>query len=70
MRTSARNQFLATVTAVHRGAINDEIELGIVGGQKLVATVTHESTETLGLKAGAEAVALIKASAILIATKA
>ena len=66
MRTSARNQFLATVAAVHRGAINDEIELGIVGGQKLVATVTHESTEALGLKPGTEAFALIKASSIIV----
>ena len=68
MKTSARNQFLGTVTAVQRGAINDEVELAIVGGQKLIATVTHESTESLGLVAGAEAFALIKASSIIIVT--
>lgn len=68
MKTSARNQFLGTVTAVHRGAVNDEIELAIVGGQKLVATVTHESTDGLGLRLGAEAFALIKASSIIVVT--
>lgn len=68
MKTSARNQFLGTVTAVQRGAVNDEIELDIAGGQKIVATITHESTEGLGLKQGAQAFALIKASSIIIMT--
>ncbi|MEO7106918.1 MAG: TOBE domain-containing protein [Rhodoferax sp.] len=68
MKTSARNQFLGTVTTVHRGAVNDAIELDIVGGQKIVATITHESTEGLGLKPGAQAFALIKASSIIIVT--
>ena len=69
MKTSARNQFLGTVAAVQRGAVNDEIDLNIVGGQKLVATVTHESAEGLGLRVGAEAFALIKASSVIIVTE-
>src|SRR3546814_18745545 len=36
----------------------------------LTATVTHTSSETLGLRKGAEAIALIKASAIIIAVDA
>lgn len=68
MKTSARNQFLGTVRHVRRGAVNDEVELEIVGGQALVATVTHESTEGLGLQPGAEAFALIKASSIIVVT--
>lgn len=66
MKTSARNQFLGKVSAVHRGAVNDEIELDVKGGHKVVATVTHESAENLGLKVGAEAFALVKASSIII----
>lgn len=66
MKTSARNQFIGTVTSVKTGAMNDEVELQIPGGQKIVAIVTHESTENLGLKPGAEAFALIKASSIII----
>jgi molybdenum-pterin binding domain len=66
MKTSARNQFLGKVSAVHRGAVNDEIELDVKGGHKVVATVTHESAENLGLKVGAEAFALVKASSIIV----
>ena len=66
MKTSARNQFLGKVSAVHRGAVNDEIELDMKGGHKVVATVTHESAENLGLKVGAEAFALVKASSIIV----
>ena len=68
MKTSARNQFLGTVTQVKTGAVNDEIELEIVGGHKLVAIVTHESTESLGLKPGTEAFALVKSSSVILVT--
>ncbi|WP_025917435.1 TOBE domain-containing protein [Herminiimonas sp. CN] len=69
MKTSARNQFLGKVTQVTRGAVNDEVELEVVGGQKIVAIVTHESTEGLGLSVGAEAFALIKSSSIILVTE-
>lgn len=68
MKTSARNQFLGKVTNVKRGAVNDEIELEVVGGQKIVAIITHESTEGLGLCPGAEAFALVKSSSIIVVT--
>lgn len=68
MKTSARNQFLGKVTLVKPGAVNDEIELEVAGGQKLVAIVTHESTESLGLRVGAEAFALVKSSSIILVT--
>ncbi len=67
MKTSARNHFVGTVVAVRQGAVNDEIELEIAGGHRIVAVVTHESTETLGLAEGATAFALIKASSIIVA---
>ena len=55
MKTSARNQFLGKVTAIKKGAVNDEVDLEIAGGLKIVAIVTHESTEGLGLdKIGVE----------------
>ncbi len=68
MQTSARNQFSGRVTAIKRGAINDEIELEVLGGQRIVAIVTHESTVSLGLHVGTEAFALIKASSIILVT--
>jgi molybdate transport system regulatory protein len=66
MKTSARNQFLGKVTQVQRGAVNDEVTLEIAGGQNIVAVVTHESTEDLGLRPGVQAYAMIKASSIVV----
>ncbi|KAA0214561.1 MAG: hypothetical protein DWB43_10835 [Lautropia sp.] len=66
MKTSARNQFVGKVVAVRRGAVNDEIELAIAGGERIVATVTRESTESLGLAPGREAFALVKASSVIL----
>ena len=66
MKTSARNQFQGKVTNVKQGSVNDEIELEVAGGMKIVATVTHESADGLGLQVGAKAFALIKSSSIII----
>ena len=70
MKTSARNQFVGKITSIKRGAVNDEIEIDIVGNQKIIAILTHESTGNLGLKVGTEAFALIKASSVIIMTDA
>lgn len=66
MQTSARNQYLGTVKQLTRGAVNDEVVLALPGGQEIVATVTHDSVLALGLVEGAQALALVKASAILL----
>ncbi len=67
IKTSARNQISCKVTTVHNGAVNDSIELQMLGGQKLVATITCESTRYLGLTPGKEVIALIKASSVVVA---
>ena len=68
MKTSARNQFVGTVTAVRAGAVNDEVELALPGGARIVAIVTRDSTESLRLRTNMTAIALIKSSSVLIAT--
>lgn len=68
MKTSARNQFQGTVTALKAGAVNDEVEIDIGQGVKIVAIVTHESTVALGLAVGRPALALIKASSPIVVT--
>ncbi len=68
MKTSARNQFLGEVIKVKTGAVNDEIEIETAGGHKVVAVITHESTQGLGLRLGVEAFALVKASSIIVMT--
>ena len=66
MMTSARNHFVGKITRIARGAVNDEVELKLPGGEKIISIITHESSETLGLKKGVEAIALIKASWIIL----
>lgn len=66
VKTSARNQLYGTVSAITRGTVNDEISLALPGGHAIVAVLTHESTETLGLTKGSAAFALIKASRVLL----
>lgn len=70
MNTSARNRFAGTVIAVRGGAVNDEIEIEVIGGLRIVATVTRESRDDLRLEVGAKAFALVKASSILLMTAA
>ena len=68
MKTSARNQFIGSVTGVRSGAVNDEVELTLPGGARIVAIVTHESTESLGLRTGVTAFALIQSASVIVAT--
>lgn len=68
MKTSAGNQFQGKITRIKAGAVNDEIELEVTGGQKIVATVSCESTEGLGLCLGMDAFALIPSASIMLVT--
>src|SRR5258708_7428257 len=70
MKTSARNQLYGTVSAITRGSVNDEVALALPGGQTIVAVLTHESTETLGLPVGAAAFAPVKASRVMLLVEA
>lgn len=66
MLTSARNQLSGKVSAIERGAVNDEVEITLPGGQKIVAVVTRSSTRALNLEVGADAFALIKSSWVIL----
>lgn len=66
MQASARNQLFGTVKAVVSGAVNAEVVVTLKGGDTLVAAVTQQSLTTLGIVAGREVVALIKAPQIIV----
>lgn len=66
MKTSARNQFRGRISAIQTGPINDEVDIDLNGKGKIVAVITHESVENLGLKIGGEAWALVKAPWVII----
>lgn len=65
-RFSARNQLAGTVTAVSKGAVNSDVAITLPGGTMVHAVVTNEAVMELGLKEGAEAAALIKASHVIL----
>jgi molybdopterin-binding protein len=67
MKLSARNQLAGTVVAITKGEAIANVELD-VAGQRLVASITVEAVRELGLEAGSEIVAVIKASDVIIAT--
>ncbi len=69
MLTSARNHYVGVVRRISRGAVNVEVRLELSGGERLVAVITRESLRILGLRVGSEAVALIKASWIILARR-
>lgn len=68
MKASARNQFTGIVNEVLIGAVNAEIHLSLKGGETIVASITKESVENLGIKAGLEVIALVKAPQIIVVT--
>jgi molybdopterin-binding protein len=66
MRVSARNQLRGTVSSIHRGEAIANVVVD-VAGQRLVASITVEAVEDLGLSEGSEVTALIKASDVILA---
>jgi molybdate transport system regulatory protein len=66
MKISARNMFAGTVTKVARGAVNSEVDLTLKGGEKIAAVITNDSVDSLGLKEGKAAFAIVKASWVII----
>jgi molybdopterin-binding protein len=65
MKISARNQLHGKIIAVHKGATTSHVEIE-VGGSTLTASITNESVDSLGLKVGGAAYAVIKASDVMI----
>lgn len=66
MKTSARNQFRGQIVRVEKGAVNGSVSLDIGKGQTITATLTNDSIDELQLAPGKTAMALIKASFVLL----
>ncbi|OJX38827.1 MAG: transporter [Chloroflexi bacterium 44-23] len=67
MKISARNVLKGKVVKVTKGAVNSEIVLELQGGAQIVSVITNTSVESLGLKAGVDAYAVVKASNVMVA---
>ena len=67
MKLSARNKFPGKITAIKEGAVNAIVTLEACGGNTLSATISMASVKDLGLAVGGDAVAVIKATSVMIA---
>ena len=67
MKLSARNTLEGKVVKVKKGAVNAEVTLEVAPGVELVAVITLASVTSLGLEAGRDAYAVIKASSVMVA---
>ncbi len=70
LRFSARNQLAGTVETVVKGAVNSDVTIRLGGGSLVHAVITNEAVLELGLKPGAPACALIKASHVVLGVSA
>ena len=67
MKTSARNALRGVVERITDGVVNAEVVLSIGSGAEIVAVITRQSVEALGLAPGRPAIALIKSSFVILA---
>ena len=65
MKLSARNQLKGKIIEVKKGATTAHVRIDI-GGQVVTASITNESADELKLEAGKPAVAIIKASNVMV----
>ncbi|MDM5271385.1 TOBE domain-containing protein [Sulfurovum sp. zt1-1] len=68
MKVSARNNIKATVVSMATGLVNERITLLTSRGAELSSVITTESAKELSLKEGDTAMALFKASHVMLAS--
>jgi molybdate transport system regulatory protein len=66
-RFSTRNQLNGTISKVSKGPVTTEVEITLSTGDAVVASVTTESANTLGLAVGGNTAAVFKAAAVVLA---
>lgn len=63
---SARNRFQATVTSVEVEGLMAQVEFVVTDPVRLVAIVTRDAVQELGLKEGMAATAIVKSTNVII----
>ncbi len=69
LRVSARNQVSGIVARRIDGPVSTEFTLDIGGGKTITAVITRDGADELGLKEGDAALALFKASHVILAVE-
>ena len=67
LQSSARNQYLGTISAIDTGAVNSEIQIRISEQQQIIAIVTEQSRQERRLAVDIPVIAMIKASSVTLA---
>jgi molybdopterin-binding protein len=63
---SARNRFRGVVRAVEVDALLAKVEIDVTEPVRVVAIITRESAEQLGLKPGMSAAGVVKATSVMV----
>ena len=63
---SARNRFTGTVREVRVEGLLAQVELDVTGPARVVAVITRDAAEALGLRAGSPATAVVKATSVMV----
>ena len=66
MKLSARNQLKGKVVEVTKGQTTAHVRIDIGGGVIVTSSITNQAVDDLQLKVGQAAVAVIKASDVMI----
>lgn len=66
MQISARNQLKGKIKAVKLGEVMAEVIIELRSGEELVSAITRGSAESLDLKVGDDAIAIIKSTEVII----
>lgn len=69
MKVSARNSLKAKIKSIIPGSVNSEIILEISPGVEVTAIITKDAVESLNLKEGQDAYAVIKSSDVMVAVE-
>jgi molybdopterin-binding protein len=66
MKLSARNQLKGKIVEVRKGQTTAHIRIDIGHGVVVTSSITNEAVDELGLAVGDEALAVIKASDVMV----
>ena len=67
MKLSARNQIKGKVVEVRKGTTTAHVRIDIGNGVVITSSITNEAVDDLGLSTGDDAIAVIKASDVMVA---
>ena len=68
MKLSARNQIAGKIVEVRKGQTTAHVRIDIGNGVVITSSITNQAVDELGLKPGDNAIAVIKASDVMVAT--